>query len=206
MERHAWVIAAVSLFVTAIGQPAWGQSAPTVVVAIHDSARVEPAVLDAARARVSAVFSRAGVEVAWDDAGATGFRVQVLLRPRNPQSAPGKPRVMGVALAADERRAVLSLYFDGVTDVARRHGAPVSDVLGIALAHEMGHVLLPPPSHSRDGIMKASWEGDDIRHALLSELAFTDVQAEQMRTRLRRNLGPTVLEGNGAVKDGRGRP
>ena len=128
------------------------------------------------------------------------------MRPRNAQAAPGKARIMGVALAADERRAVLSLFFDAVKDVAQRYGAPLSDVLGIALAHEMGHVLLPPPSHSAEGIMQASWEGDDIRHALLGDLAFTNDQAEQMRTRLRRNLGPAVLEGNGTVKDGRARP
>lgn len=206
MEGQAWLIAVLTLFVTAIEQPAAGQDLTPVAVAIHNSAGVDATVLEPARARASAIFARAGVHVDWDGSGATGFRVQVLLRPRNLQAAPGQQRVMGVALAADERRAVLSLFFDAVTDVARRYGAPVSDVLGIALAHEMGHVLLPPPSHSPEGIMQASWEGDDIRHALLGDLAFTDAQAEQMRTRLRLGPGPAVLEGNGAVKDRRVRP
>ena len=205
MARQGWVIAVLTLFVTAIERPASGQDVTTVVVAIHDSAAVDAAVLDAARTRASEVFARAGVRVDWNGAGA-GFRVQVLLRPRNAQAAPGKPRIIGVALAADEHRAVLSLFFDAVTDVARRYGAPVSDVLGIALAHEMGHVLLPPPSHSPDGIMQASWEGDDIRHALAGDLAFTDDQARQMRARLRRNLGPAVLEGDRPVENRRLRP
>ena len=205
MERQGWAIAAFALFITVNSQSASGQELAPVNVAIHDSADVDAAVLDAARARASRVFQRAGVRVNWDGTSA-GFRVQVLLRPRNAQASPGKPRIMGVALAADEHRAVLSLFFDAVADVARRYGTPVGEVLGIALAHEMGHVLLPPPSHSADGIMQGSWEGDDLRHALNGELAFTGDQAEQIRMRLRRNLGPAVLEGDGAVEHRRVRP
>jgi hypothetical protein len=91
---------------------------------------------------------------------------------------------MGMALAADRLRAVLSLYFDAVTDVARRYGSPRGDVLGLALAHEMGHVLLPPPSHSSSGIMQASWEGDDLRHVLSGDATFTVEQVLAMRSRL----------------------
>jgi hypothetical protein len=93
---------------------------------------------------------------------------------------------MGVALAADANRAVLSVYLDAVTDVARRYGLPVGTVLGIALAHELGHVLLPPPSHSADGIMQAAWEGDDLRKAAAGTLAFNDAQAGLIRERLTR--------------------
>jgi hypothetical protein len=71
-----------------------------------------------------------------------------------------------------------------VTDVARRYGWPRGDLLGLALAHEMGHVLLPPPSHSATGIMQASWEGDDLRHVLSGDTAFTEAQVLAMRARL----------------------
>lgn len=91
---------------------------------------------------------------------------------------------MGMALAADNHRAVLSLYFDAVTDVARRYGAARGEVLGLALTHEMGHVLLPPPSHSATGIMQPSWEGDEIRHVLFGDVAFTNAQGLAMRARL----------------------
>jgi hypothetical protein len=205
MERQAWFIVTFALFVTVNGRPATAQDAASVVVAIHDSSGVDTDVLEAAKTRASAVFARAGVAVDWSGADA-GFRVQVLLRPRNAHAAPGQAQIMGVALAADERRAALSLFLDAVTEVARRYGAPVSEVLGIALAHEMGHVLLPPPSHSADGIMQATWEGDDLRHALLGELSFTVHQAAQMQDRLRRSLRPAVLEGDGAIKDRRARP
>ena len=113
-------------------------------------------------------------------------RRRSMLRPRNRESAPGRRRIMGMALAANQQRAVLSLYYDAITEVAKQYGAPVGQVLGIALAHEMGHVLLPPPSHSATGIMQASWEGDDLRHAIVGKVDFTDDQAAAMRARLSR--------------------
>ena len=95
-----------------------------------------------------------------------------------------------MALAADANRAVVSVYRDAVADVARRYGQPVGQVLGIALAHEIGHALLPPPSHSTSGIMRPSWEGDALRHAINGDIAFTDRQAALMRDRLNGRLSP----------------
>lgn len=192
------VIAALA---TSLAGPAWAQGDHSVIVVIHDSAAVPAVILESARTLAAAVFERAGVTVRWDANGGLGtacrpdgrqsaddlFCVQVLLRPRNAVSAPGKRRVMGMALASDHRRAVLSVYFDAVTDVASRYGVPLGQVLGIALAHEMGHVMLPPPSHAANGIMQPSWEGDDLRHVIGGNLSFTSNQAAAMRDRLTRH-------------------
>ena len=192
MGRYQWLLAAaaaMSLFSMreAIAQ----EPAPlSVRVIIHDSASVPVDILETARNQAAATFARAGIDLSWSSAGNCRsddddrFCIQVLLRPRNTQSAPGTKRIMGVALAADPLRAVLSLYFDAVTDVARRYGSPRGEVLGLALAHEMGHVLLPPPSHTSSGIMQASWEGDDLRHVLAGDASFTDAQVLSMRSRL----------------------
>ena len=192
MERCQWLFAAaaaMSLFSIreAIAQEPVRLS---VRVIIHDSASVPVDVLETARNQTAATFAKAGIDLNWSSASNcradddARFCIQVLLRPRNSQSAPGPGRIMGMALAADRVRAVLSLYFDAVTDVARRYGWPRGDVLGLALAHEMGHVLLPPPSHSSTGIMQASWEGDDLRHVLSGDAAFTEEQVRAMRSRL----------------------
>jgi hypothetical protein len=190
-------LAAIAMFVTCFAASSWAQDGASVVVVLHDSAGVPADVLQSARLFAATVFERAGVTVEWRSAGAgtacrpdsqpqqdDRFCVQVLLRARNRTASPGPGRVMGVALAADERRAVLSLFFDAVSDVAAQYGSSVADVLGLALAHEMGHVLLPPPSHSDAGIMQPSWEGDDLRHAIQGDAAFTEEQALVMRGRL----------------------
>ena len=165
-------------------------------VVLHDSASVAEPTLEQAREFAAGVFHAAGIEI--DGASeasscaagssARAFCVQVLLRPHHPQFEPGKVRTMGVALAADANRAVVSVYLDAVAYVARRYGQPIGKVLGIALAHEIGHVLLPPPSHSTSGIMRASWEGDALRHAISGDIAFTARQAALMRDRLKNRL------------------
>ena len=195
MGRRHWielVLGAFSLLpLDATGANA--QTAPAVRVVLHDSSAATGQLLADARDFAVGVFRQAGIEVAMatgDQApacaasGSGQFCIQVLLRPKHPQFEPGKVRTMGVALAADGSRAVVSVYLDAVADVARRYGQPLGKILGIALAHEIGHVLLPPPSHSPTGIMQASWEGDAIRHAVAGDIAFTDRQAALMRNRL----------------------
>ena len=185
---------AIAMVLAVAPAAAGGSQLPAVRVLLHNSTTSPDSVLAEARAFSVGVFEAAGVDLQIDDdapkvcpAAASGpFCVQVLIRPRNPISQPGLQRTMGVALAADANRAVLSVYLDAVTDVARRYGLPVGKVLGIALAHELGHVLLPPPSHSADGIMQAAWEGDDLRKAAASTLAFHDAQAGLIRERLSR--------------------
>jgi len=192
MERCQWLFAAaaaMSLFGIREGN-AQEPARLSVRVIIHDTASVPVDSLETARNQTTVTFAKAGIDLSWSSAGTCRaeddgrFCIQVLLRPRNPQSAPGTRRIMGIALAADPLRAVLSLYFDAVTDVARRYGSSRGDVLGLALSHEMGHVLLPPPSHSNAGIMQASWEGDDLRHVLAGDASFTDAQILSMRSRL----------------------
>lgn len=177
-----------------IPRESWADTSqpPAVRFVIHDSASVDESTLAEAREFSTGVFHAAGIEIAEagdaasciPGAAARVFCVQVLLRPHHPQFEPGKVRTMGVALAADANRAVVSVYLDAVADVARRYGQPLGKILGIALTHEIGHVLLPPPSHSASGIMRPSWEGDALRHAISGDIAFTDRQATLMRDRL----------------------
>lgn len=195
MGRSQWIALVFGAFSAFLPQltSANPRNVPAVRVVLHDSAATSGDLLAEARDFAIGVFRQAGIEVLMatgDQAlactpGASGqFCVQVLLRPKHPQFEPGKVRTMGVALAADTYRAVVSVYLDAVADVARRYGQPLGKILGIALAHELGHVLLPPPSHSAEGIMQPSWEGDAIRRAVGGDIAFTDRQAALMRDRL----------------------
>ncbi len=186
------IFGAVSIF---LSDPAWagGQNPPTVRVVLHDSSQASGELLAEASVFAVGVFRDAGIEFSIASEGqervcrpghSDHFCVQVLVRPRHPEFAPGKRPPMGVALAADRNRAVVSVYLDVVTEVALLYGLPVGKVLGIAIAHELGHVMLPPPSHSSAGIMQPSWDGDDLRQAAGGDVAFTNQQAALMRERL----------------------
>ena len=206
-QRIGVVFGAFSAFLP-LATWADAQNMPAVRVVLHDSASVAEPTLAEAREFSARVFRCCRHRDRWRLVmhrlalrvlRARRFCVQVLLRPHHPQFEPGKVRTMGVALAADANRAVVSVYLDAVTDVARRYGQPVGKVLGIALAHEIGHVLLPPPSHSASGIMRPSWEGDALRHAISGDIGFTDHQAALMRDRLNnRPLDPVTATGASA--------
>jgi len=59
-------------------------------------------------------------------------------------------------------------------------------ILGLAMAHELGHLLLPFHSHSRTGIMRAKWNRQDFQLAALGNLDFTPKQAELIRSEVLR--------------------
>jgi hypothetical protein len=61
-------------------------------------------------------------------------------------------------------------------------------LLGHAMAHEIGHVLIRTTEHSPDGIMKARWGKADYQRAAMGLLEFTPSQRATIRERLRARL------------------
>jgi hypothetical protein len=60
-------------------------------------------------------------------------------------------------------------------------GESVAVVLGAAMAHELGHLLLPPPSHSPTGIMSPRLTCRELTLAARGELRFTPDQVRTLR-------------------------
>jgi hypothetical protein len=56
-------------------------------------------------------------------------------------------------------------------------------VLAHAMAHEIGHLLLPY-GHSATGLMRADWNAKDLNLAIDGRLNFTSEQAELIRGQL----------------------
>lgn len=66
---------------------------------------------------------------------------------------------LGVAVLDPGTRAgeMATVFQDRVEAVAQRTGVNCSELLGRALAHEVGHLLLRELGHSRTGLMRAVW-------------------------------------------------
>ena len=67
-------------------------------------------------------------------------------------------------------------------------GASTAQILGYAMAHEIGHLLLNLKTHSDAGIMRASWDGKTMQDACYGYLLFTSQQAGVIRSEVHRRL------------------
>jgi hypothetical protein len=169
-----------------------------VVVLVYNYAAVSAYTLSRARERVNRLYRETGVEIEWLDPVTTSkywsnstlnpsqtFTVQMMIRSRRAYQGSSTPEsVMGTALQGDENGGTFSLFYDQVVQVAGKYNQPLADILGLAIAHEMGHLLLPVPGHSNTGIMRAEWGSDDIRRGLVGSLVFTSAQAALIRMKV----------------------
>jgi hypothetical protein len=97
---------------------------------------------------------------------------------------------------------VANVFYHRVESLARAGNGAEWQILGYAMAHEMGHLLLrmKANSHSPSGIMRAKWGLQDFKQAALGELLFTRAQATLIREEVLRRgrqqeaLGVSGLE------------
>jgi hypothetical protein len=59
--------------------------------------------------------------------------------------------------------------------------AGVEDLLGLAIAHEIGHLLLGTNEHANYGLMRAQWRLRDLEAKAWSEFEFTKDQVKRLR-------------------------
>jgi len=160
-------------------------AAALVTVAIHNKAGVPEPTLSAAQAEVERIFASARVRIAWVNAiDPATFGIHVIVR-RQPGGGPGAkaPSALGTSIGEDHRQGGVSfVFYDRVLKFAHDGRRSVETILAYAIAHEMGHVLLPPPAHTTTGLMKAEWDEDDVRRLTTGAPAFTPEQITLMNT------------------------
>jgi len=68
------------------------------------------------------------------------------------------------------------IFYDAVVNAARRHDLPPGFLMGYAIAHELGHLLLPA-GHGESGVMRADWEQNGLIGIRQRTLAMGDREA-----------------------------
>lgn len=155
-----------------------------VRIVVYDYAQLPPDVLAQAKTVVSKVFAGIGVDAAWMDvaeftrempsenAARQAFVhsvVQVnVISPDMHKMLGRKNGVLGGAGSGTRR---VWIAFERIQEAARLAQADVSDVLGYVIAHEIGHVLMPPGGHALTGLMRHGVDLTLIAHNRLSFLA-----------------------------------
>ena len=102
--------------------------------------------------------------------------------------------VVGVAaVAAQGGGLVAYVLVDRVMVAAKQGGVDPMGMLGLVIAHEIGHLLLPAQAHSLTGLMRPRWSALELRDGAPSpHFTFTDTQADLIRHRLRQGTASAM--------------
>jgi hypothetical protein len=156
-----------------------------VTVYIFNSAHVSPSELSKAEILAGSIFRTPGIKFEWV-AGLTDWHADdspthkpwnpanLALRIRDRSMVPQvgiRSDAMGFCPGVKGREAILLL--DRIHNNAARLSADPAVVLGITLAHEIGHLLLQSATHSLAGVMKARLVPEDVAAAERGSLRFT---------------------------------
>jgi hypothetical protein len=107
------------------------------------------------------------------------------------------PGVTGLAPGAGPDRVLAYIFYNRVEEMRQKQLAAflwnevaspstVGDLLGSAMAHEIGHILLNLAVHSKSGIMQGNWDLNVLNDIACSRLEFTKQQGEVIRTEVAR--------------------
>ena len=90
---------------------------------------------------------------------------------------------MGDALVDTGARggSLATIYTTRVAWLAEAGQSDPHVLMGRAIAHEIGHLLLGTNGHADRGLMRARWSAGEVRRRVAPDWLFTSVDAHQMR-------------------------
>jgi hypothetical protein len=181
--------AVVAALVVAL--PSWQQD-PEIGITIHLRTEVSADALFTARQHVARIFAAAGIGVEWHEPGRSSScsaghpELQVGLVEKAERKRQVQDGAMGLAIPGPTLAGALAyIFFDSVHRTARTNHLDPAAMLGHAMAHELGHLLLPYGSHSPNGLMRARWQTRDFKALTDQRLLFSAEESGVMKARLR---------------------
>jgi len=179
-----------------------------VVVRIYDTGTGASAMRAAAIRTASAIVEEAGIAVDWRDCSDHGAqrpcqnrRARDVIVRIMPTFAAGtgarRGSVEALKSLGDSELPVgfavidpdthvgemATVVHDRVQAVARRTGVESSELLGRALAHEIGHLLLKATGHSRTGLMRAVWTDAELTLNRREDWVFAPLDRRRLQLR-----------------------
>jgi hypothetical protein len=96
-----------------------------------------------------------------------------------------KTSVFGISyLSSDEKGSQADVFYSKIADFHGVSHADPATLLGHAIAHELGHLLLGSNSHSVTGIMCANWRTADLARMEQGGLVFNEEESRKMKAKL----------------------
>src|SRR5262249_5652007 len=141
--------------------------AVAVILQMNNVAQAPTGPLERAQQEVIRLYHNIGVDVAWagaDPSSATPApAIRVVLVPYEAGDMSRREKlVMGAAVLTKLGTSVAYIFYRQVEAQARQYDYSLPMILASAIAHEVGHLLLPDGRHSPEGLMRACWTRDDF--------------------------------------------
>ena len=164
--------------------------AAALVLHLSNFSGAPAVVVHQAQEEVTRVYADIGVPLAWTEAitpeaaGQPVIRV-VLLPYETGDLRRSENAVMGAAVRTAEGNAVADVFYRRVLAEADRYQVSRSLVLACAIAHELGHLLLPLRTHAPAGLMRACWSRNEFHRAEQRQLTFLPAEVARIQAGLR---------------------
>jgi hypothetical protein len=148
------------------------------------------------------IFRAAGVELSWTAGSPTAPEAHLLdlsvptatlatparlivariINKRTPAFPSG---ALGWSLPTAQAGAHVTVFLEEIQRLQPQIGVSVPCLLGYALAHELGHVLMLSSAHSPRGLMRAEWSRAELDRIQHGALKFSEAEAKALRASLR---------------------
>ena len=200
-------------FVLALLAASPAQADPiNVVIRLYDTATGDRAGRTAAMRAATDAIASAGIAVKWRDCSRGGAAhpcrtvrdagdlvVRVVPAPKGDDTEVQ----LGFAPIDPSGRAtvVATVYYDVVLRVAHRTGLGANELLGRAIAHEIGHLLLRAPGHGHTGLMRPLWTDEELTLNRPGDWTFSEADRRQVQAVARESeSAPTAADDAGDVE------
>jgi hypothetical protein len=156
--------------------------AAALVLQITNVSGAPPAIVHAAQDEVTRLYAEIGVPLEWSERQPS---IRIILLPyETGDLRRSENQVMGAAVRTASGSLVAYAFYHRVRAQAGRYDVSTEQVLACAIAHELGHLLLPVRAHSAAGLMRACWSRDEFHRAERRELKFSLDEIARIRAGL----------------------
>ena len=162
---------------------------PVVVVRVENPLGLEAPFLNGAQELATEIYERVGVSLRWtdDETMERDRTLALVLTSSAVVRSVLRGDAMGVAARPGDGTPGTRAYvfLDKVQSFAARRHLVVMQVLACVLAHEIGHLLLPPNAHWPNSVMQDRWHPSLLLSGSPRLPGFARDQAKLLRRRAR---------------------
>jgi len=194
---RVWSVLVVGTLATGGWASEPGGSGYEVKISVFNDAQISERTLLRAERVAAELFAHAGIRTDWMNCGPAAerteeqalcneaaFPLHLQLRIRERSLNLGESTLGLSFLDTNGIGGHADVFFAGIGPIEQEAHLRTETVLGLVMAHEVGHLLLGSKSHSASGIMRAHWQRQELSAAGEGALGFSEAEARKMQNRL----------------------